>query len=213
MSNLRGAMVPTATLIPRVETTDMRRWKIVGVWKKRDVTGMDPPDEDDDIRISSSSSSSEDESDEGEAAAARRREKAMRGLRRSGGGGGNPSRGNGIHEMDLGTGMPPLSGSAEGSDLENVSPVRIEAWMTKVFHYAQDSETTGDTTVMRKMFCILTITPVRNFNLAEYLRHSIVENSQVIYHALDGAGLKCERADCNPFLTGYDVPRDVAKCV
>lgn len=51
--------------------------------------------------------------------------------------------------------------------------------MARVFHYAQDADRTGDTTVYRKMFCILTVTPVRNFNLAEYLRHTIVENTQV----------------------------------
>ena len=39
MVNLRGCMVPTSSLLPRVETggTDARsnRWKIVGVWKKK----------------------------------------------------------------------------------------------------------------------------------------------------------------------------------
>ena len=82
-------------------------------------------------------------------------------------------------DLDKG-GMPALTQSADdGTDLENVSPVRIEAWMTKVFHYPHDSDVTGENQVLRKVFCILTITPVRNFNLAEYLRHSMVENTQV----------------------------------
>lgn len=36
MLNLRGAMVPTRTLVPRIEANDPRgRWKVVGVWRKR----------------------------------------------------------------------------------------------------------------------------------------------------------------------------------
>ena len=154
MSNLRGAMVPTSSLVPRIESLDHRKWKIVGVWKKKEVSSGELQDDDDD----------DGRDDEEE------RARLMRGVRNNGGG---------IHDMDFSAGMPSLvGGGADGTDLENVSPVRIEAWMTKVFHYNQDADVTGDTAVLRKVFCILTVTPVRNFNLAEYLRHSIVENTQ-----------------------------------
>ena len=211
MLNLRGAMVPTKTLVPRVECTDRGKWKIVGVWKKRavDPASLPPPGGDDNSdddagggsdgggAALSSSSDSDSGCDEAERAERRRRKLASRPLlRRSrmraggrarrgavGGAGGMGGRGGGgvpggIHDMDLTEGMPVLSGGAEGTDLENISPVRIEAWMVKVFHYAADSDITLDRTVFRKMFCVLTVTPVRNLNLAEYLRHSIVENTQ-----------------------------------
>lgn len=84
MSDLRGAMVPTASLIPRVETVDMRRWKIVGVWKKRDVNGGVIPDEHD---LDLTSSSDDDDEEEEEDTEASRRARAMRSLRRAGGGG------------------------------------------------------------------------------------------------------------------------------
>ena len=165
MLNLRNAVVPTSTLMPRIEATDPRRWKVVGVWKKRVVARDDNDDDDDD---------DEDDDDADNLLSAMSRARG-RGGRRGGGGGA----GGGIHDMDLDEGMPMLDGRAEGTDLENVSPVRIEAWMPRVFHYARDADRTGDTTVHRKMFCVLTVTPVRNLNLAEYMRHTVVENTQV----------------------------------
>ena len=180
MLNLRGAVVPTRTLVPRIESND-RKWKIVGMWRKRAPAIAaasdrdDPPsnngggmhggmDEMRDFRnrlhnmpgnISGGSNAPND--------------RARRGTANGRGG---------IHEMDLDTVMPALEGNAEGMDLENIPPVRIETWMVKVFHYGSDSEATQDKTVYRKMFCILTVTPARNLNLAEYMRHSIVENTQ-----------------------------------
>ena len=168
MSNLRGAMVPTQTLVPRVESLDHRKWKIVGVWKKKEVAqGIR---EDDDNR----DTDNEDDDDGDPMTQLRKNVRRMQNATRRG-----TSRGIGIHDLDLDAGMPSLIGeAADGTDLENISPVRIEAWMAKVFHYGQDANITGDTVVLRKVFCILTVTPVRNFNLAEYLRHSIVENTQ-----------------------------------
>lgn len=178
MLNLRGAMVPTASLVPRIESVDMRnKWKIVGVWKKR--SGAQKPSTSSTGAPAEEELDDEDEEDDsGRLSRIRRRQTSVP----------PPSQpptaasaGGGIHDMDLGECMPPLAGgSAEGCDLENIPPVRIEAWMVKVFHYPSDTRITGDTTVLRKMFCILTVTPVRNLNLAEYLRHSIVENTQVM---------------------------------
>ena len=211
MLNLRGAMVPTKMLVPRVECTDRGKWKIVGVWKKRatDPASLPPSGgagnnsdddgarsngngNDSDTPSSSSGSSSSGDSNEGveDRAQRRRGRMAARPVRRRRVAGRRgvrsgvpvnnrrPGADGGIHDMDLTEGMPVLGGGAEGTDLENISPVRIEAWMVKVFHYASDSDITLDRTVFRKMFCVLTVTPVRNLNLAEYLRHSIVENTQ-----------------------------------
>ena len=159
MLNLRGAMVPTDTLIPRIEAVDQRsKWKIVGVWKKRPVSS------------SSSVNGDDDEEDDDRRLSRLRRQQQQQ---------PSGSAPGGIHDMDIGAPMPSLSSVSEGSDLENIPPVRIETWMVKVFHYASDADVTMDRTVLRKMFCVLTVTPVRNLNLAEYLRHSIVENTQV----------------------------------
>lgn len=179
MMNMRGAVVPTKHLVPRIESMDQRKWKVVGIWKKRSTSSV--------ANASSSSSSSSDEDDDedddddvgaqGGVSSSRRHISRLR--RRQSHHNNNPASGRGgIHDMDLDEGMPPLGGNSEGNDLENIAPVRIEAWMVKVFHYGADANVTMDKTVMSKMFCILTVTPARNFNLAEYLRHSIVENTQ-----------------------------------
>jgi len=72
--------------------------------------------------------------------------------------------------------MPTLGKESEGSNLQNISPVRIEVWMPKVFYYAlKEGDDSGEMLVCSKVFCMVTITPVANMNLAEYLRHNIVE--------------------------------------
>jgi hypothetical protein len=231
MSNLRGAMVPTSTLVPRMESMDNgRKWKIVGVWKKREVSKTadlnddiqeEEEDEEEEETSSSVSSSSvsdeEEEEDDNDDESGR--EEAEVGLmdgigdtktkkkKQASGAKRNPlqpprkappKNSNCIHDMDLDKGgMPPLNQSADdGTDLENVSPVRIEAWMAKVFHYPLDSDVTGEVKVLRKVFCILTVTPVRNFNLAEYMRHSIVEDTQgTIFPGMNQASSESMRKD------------------
>lgn len=209
-------MVPTSTLVPRMESMDNgRKWKIVGVWKKREVSKTadmnddiqeeeeDEEEEEETSSVSSSSVLSDEEDEDEDNGDESGREEAEVGLmggirsqntkktkeKKQASGpqrplqpprNAPPKNTNCIHDMDLDRGgMPPLNQSADdGTDLENVSPVRIEAWMAKVFHYQLDSDVTGEVKVLRKVFCILTVTPVRNFNLAEYMRHSIVEDTQ-----------------------------------
>lgn len=196
-------MVPTPMLIPRVESLDGRKWKIVGVWKKRETVKEDstnvpliapnppihPPridedeEDDDGYRNEYVDDEAEEEDDNDEDMENMRSAFSRRDVPPPPSQNNNPmadTRGR-VHDIDIekGGGMPPLDGDTEdGTDLENVPPVRIEAWMAKVFHYGHDSDVTGENKVFRKVFCILTVTPVRNFNLAEYLRHSIVENTQ-----------------------------------
>lgn len=204
MLNLRGAVVPTRTLVPRIESNE-RKWKIVGMWRKRAITASSninprnstnnvlphnnssPGDEDESSsfmnrlrnmpgNISGGNSSGVVGGGSNNGSNGDNRSGARQGA--PGSSGGRGISGGGIHDLDLDAGMPALEGNAEGMDLENIPPVRIETWMVKVFHYGQDSDVTQDRTVYRKMFCILTVTPARNLNLAEYLRHSIVENTQ-----------------------------------
>lgn len=131
MLNLRSAMVPTATLVPRIDSVDPRRWKVVGVWKKRVVASSGDGDNDDDGGNNSSgddgSISSGDEDDEESILMSQMRRGNRRTARRD----SQRNRG-GIHDMDLDAGMPMLGGRAEGMDLENVSPVRYAS--QRAFH-------------------------------------------------------------------------------
>lgn len=146
--NMRGAMVPTKMLVPRVDMgldSTTKRWRIVGVLKKK-IRKVEEEQPDDEITEEPlSQGGGEDES----------WKKKL------------------IHELDFEeSGIPSLGEDIDAADLENISPVRIEAWITKVFHYDEKEE------VHCKLFCIVTVTPVRNMNLGEYLRTSIVENIQ-----------------------------------
>lgn len=62
-------------------------------------------------------------------------------------------------------------------DLENINPVRIELFFPRVFHYSPESDVTGDESVHQKVFCLVVVTPARNFSIAEYLRLYIVEGN------------------------------------
>jgi hypothetical protein len=212
MTNLRGAVVPTKTLVPRIDTTtDSRRWRVVGIWKKRDVdrAGRDDSRNDDGGQNPSlrgggggENSSDSDSEDDGEAGRHNRVMQNLRGGRGGLGGGlggGGVGRGlasQNIHDMDLHAPMPGLDGDASGTDLENVAPVRIEERMVKVLHYDRDADVTGDQTVHHTVFCVVTITPLRNVNLAEYLRHTIIENVHgVVYPGMSQVASEEMRRD------------------
>jgi hypothetical protein len=145
MVNLRGSMVPTKHLVPKIDgiTDSKNRWKIVGVCKKgfhRSQAEEEEEEEDggyfDDEASVVDSDDDEEEGDEEE----KRRRRLMDSIRASNHN-NRQSRNNNnmIHDMDLDSGMPPLPSSSTtmSVNLENISPVRIEAWMTKVFHYEQ----------------------------------------------------------------------------
>lgn len=189
MLNLRGAVVPTTQLVPRLDgggggsgggggTMAGKQWKVVGIWKKNEITketdnidknNHNDNDDHDDHDVEEGDED-EDDDDEDENI-----------MYMGAGSNRNSSTGNrsviNIHDMDLDSGMPLLSGNASGMDLQNINPVTVEAWFPKVFHYDNDYEVTGDNSVHQKVFCVVTVTPSRNFNLAEYIRHTVVENT------------------------------------
>lgn len=171
--NMRGAMLPTKMLVPRIDVgaekdASRSRWRIMGVLKKKrssqrgggtsavDDEAQEEEDGDEQQSNNGSDSVRDDDIDN------------YRGSEETG------WRDRVIHDINLEDGgIPPLGNDMDAADLENISPVRIEAWMTKVFHY----EARGDA-ILSKVFCVVTVTPVRNLNLAEYLRTNVVENTQ-----------------------------------
>jgi hypothetical protein len=144
MVNLRGSMVPTKHLVPKIDgiTDSKNRWKIVGVCKKGFHRSQEEDEEeegnyfDDEASVVDGDEDDDDEPDEEE-----KRRRLMDSIRASNHNNNRQLQNNNsmIHDMDLDSGMPPLSSSSTtmSINLENISPVRIEAWMTKVFHYEQ----------------------------------------------------------------------------
>lgn len=99
MLNLRGAVVPTRDLVPRIESGD-RKWKIVGIWKKRAISSSEK-------RNVSIARGTDNEAENNEESFRNR-------LRNANSFSSSNNNNKGIHDMDLDAGMPPLEGSAEG---------------------------------------------------------------------------------------------------
>lgn len=180
MLNLRGAVVPTRQLVNRMDgggagstARQQQQSKVVGIWKKNEIC-KERGDKGSNNNMSSAMQDDCDDVGYDDEDLAGFSVRGTTGSRQY-------SSSVNIHDMDLDAGMPLLSGNASGTDLQNVSPVTIEAWFPKVFHYDCDHEVTGDLSVMQKVFCIVTVTPARNFNLAEYIRHNVVENTYGTY--------------------------------
>lgn len=172
MLNMRGAMVPTKMLMPRIDQASEKdrggRWKIVGVLKKKKMSAHNSsssPAAVLDAEAEEEGRAPEDDIDNFD-------DKHTEDL--------SGWRDKVIHDINLEDGgIPPLGGDMDAADLENICPVRIEAWMAKAFHYTQHSgDEEGDEAIASKVFCVVTVTPVRNMNLSEYLRTNVVENTQ-----------------------------------
>lgn len=156
-NNMRGSVVPTFEMVPRVDmgADGGRRWRVVGILKKKkpstssilssvgrkkrkkrkddddddegedlmeDGDADDSDDDDDDLdnygQMDSRHHNNMRSDDDSDAAVEEEQETWKREL---------------LHNIDLlNAGMPALSDGENAGDLENVAPVRIEAWIVKV---------------------------------------------------------------------------------
>lgn len=163
--NMKGAVVPTARLTPKLEPAagggDLsKKWKASGIWRHVSPLSNNEPSENSHQH-------------------------------------GNHSENTCIHDMNLDQGLPMLVNTERVVDLEKIAPVRIELFFPRVYFYdpmdpfgengeGDDEDENEDENengyrrkVLQKVFCMVVVTPARNFSLTEYVRLYIVENSSV----------------------------------
>lgn len=222
ITNMRGAIVPTSMLTPKLESMvaggggDLsKKWKASGIWRHVVVNSGGQAKNAEQI---SSNNGNESDEDSGVGTSSGTGGLSMRGLRssrlqqtsstsngnqnrnRNGNQNGNDSMC--IHDMDLSEGLPslaPMSSTAgdAGMDLERLAPVRIELFFPRVYYYdpndAAEHHLMGmddsERKVHQKVFCMVVVTPARNFSLTEYVRLYIAEGNISSSSSGGGGGL------------------------
>ena len=202
INNMKGAVVPTSNLTPKLESASggggggsgtsndslSKRWKVSGIWRhivpsinsnqsgnnNNNNNRMDVDEnlleEDfsmDSIRIGSGGHANNPLNGGGASSSS---------LSRANNNDGNVC----IHDMALDKGLPSLSGG-ERIDLEKIAPLRVELFFPRVYYYdprgCELMMGEDRPKVLQKVFCLVAVTPARNFSLTEYARLYLVENA------------------------------------
>jgi len=218
--NMRGAVLPTDRLTPKLEATGgpssgdiSKRWKASAIWRHVNIAMQDEGNQGNgsssspppslsmaSLRNSRRNRQTDDELAGGSSSTGNNRE----GSNLQGVGHWHNRSDVCIHDMDLDEGMPyldPRDCQAASMDLEKQAPLRIELFFPRVFHYPPEREegafagadsilegningnnaaagaNASCSKVLQKVFCMVVVTPARNFSLAEYVRMYIVENT------------------------------------